>query len=80
LRIDFQGSRLTSDGGLLLVRELEDRLGLSALISKNMMDDRAQQEHSITAPESAATIHLQSLGRIKGGQVGSGIRLQRLVG
>ncbi|HLE35995.1 MAG TPA: hypothetical protein VI699_02500, partial [Candidatus Acidoferrales bacterium] len=26
LRVDFQGSRVTSDGGLLLVRELYDRL------------------------------------------------------
>jgi len=41
LRIDFQGPRVTSDGGLLLVRELDERLGLSALISKNMMDDGA---------------------------------------
>ena len=40
LRIDFQGSRVTSDDGLLLVRELDERLELSALISKNMMDDR----------------------------------------
>jgi hypothetical protein len=29
LRGDFQGSRVTSDGGLLLVRELDERLGLS---------------------------------------------------
>ena len=29
LRVDFQGSRVTSDGGLLLVRELDERLGLS---------------------------------------------------
>ena len=27
LRIEFQGSRVTSDGGLLLVRELDKRLG-----------------------------------------------------
>ncbi len=40
LRIDFQGSRVTSDGGLLLVRELDERLGLSVLIAKNTMDDR----------------------------------------
>jgi hypothetical protein len=26
LRVDFQGSRVTSDGGLLLVRELDERL------------------------------------------------------
>ena len=29
LKIDFQGSRITSDGGLILVRELDERLGLS---------------------------------------------------
>jgi len=40
LRIDFQGSRVTSDGGLLLVRELDERLGLSALILENIMDGR----------------------------------------
>jgi hypothetical protein len=27
LKIDFQGSRVTSDGGLILVRELDERLG-----------------------------------------------------
>jgi hypothetical protein len=31
LRVDFQGSRVTSDSGLLLVRELDERLGLSSL-------------------------------------------------
>jgi hypothetical protein len=33
LKVDFQGSRVTSDGGLLLVRELDERLGLSQLIA-----------------------------------------------
>jgi hypothetical protein len=35
LKVDFQGSRVTSDGGLLLVRELDERLGLSALITEH---------------------------------------------
>ena len=34
LRVDFQGSRVTSDGGLLLVRELDERLGLPAFIRR----------------------------------------------
>ena len=29
LKVDFQTSRITSDGGLLLMRELDERLGLS---------------------------------------------------
>ena len=27
LKVDFQGSRVTSDGGLILVRELDERSG-----------------------------------------------------
>ena len=34
LKVAFQGSRVTSDAGLLLVRELDERLGLEALISE----------------------------------------------
>ena len=30
LRVEFQGARVTSDGSLILVRELDERLGLSA--------------------------------------------------
>ena len=30
LKIDFQGSRVTSDGGLILVRELDECLGCVA--------------------------------------------------
>jgi hypothetical protein len=29
LKVDFQGSRVTSDGGLMLVRELDERRGFS---------------------------------------------------
>ena len=32
LKVDFQGSHVTSDGGLILVRELDERLGLGELI------------------------------------------------
>jgi hypothetical protein len=40
LRIDFQGSRVTSDGGLLVVRELDERLGLGDLIEQHVSDSR----------------------------------------
>jgi hypothetical protein len=40
LKVDFQGSRVTSDAGLLVVRELDERLGLSELISDNLTDAR----------------------------------------
>jgi hypothetical protein len=40
LKIDFQGSRVTSDGGLILVRELDERLGLGELIEQHLRDPR----------------------------------------
>ena len=40
LRVDFQGSRVTSDGGLMVVRELDERLGFSELIAQHLTDSR----------------------------------------
>ena len=34
LKIDFQSSRVTSDGGLILVRELDERLGFGEIASE----------------------------------------------
>ena len=36
LKVAFQGSRVTSDGGLILVRELDEHLGLSQLIAQHL--------------------------------------------
>jgi hypothetical protein len=33
LRVEFRGAAVTSDAGLLLPRELDERVGLSALIA-----------------------------------------------
>ena len=40
LRVDFQRSRVTADGGLILVGELDERLGLSELIEQHLTDSR----------------------------------------
>ena len=40
LKVDFQGSQVTSDGGLILVRELDERLGLGKLIDEHLTDSR----------------------------------------
>jgi hypothetical protein len=40
LKIDFLGSRVTSDGGLILVRELDERLGFGELIDRHLVDRR----------------------------------------
>jgi hypothetical protein len=40
LKVAFQGSRVTSDAGLILVRELDERLGLEAIIAEHLSDSR----------------------------------------
>ncbi len=40
LKVDFQGSRVTSEGGLILVRELDERLGMGRLIDEHLNDTR----------------------------------------
>jgi len=40
LRVEFRGATVTSDAGLLLPRELDERLGLSALIEGHLSDPR----------------------------------------
>ena len=42
LKVEFQGSRVTSDGGLILVRELDERLGFSDLIAQHITDPRGK--------------------------------------
>src|SRR6056297_929142 len=40
VRLEFKGTQLSSDGGLLVMRELDDALGLSDLASAALCDNR----------------------------------------
>lgn len=42
LRVEFQGSRVTSDSGLFLVRELDERLRFGELIERHLSDARGK--------------------------------------
>jgi len=41
LKLEFHGSKVTSDGGFLAFRELDDALGLSDLAGEHLVDPRA---------------------------------------
>ena len=56
LKVDFQGSRVTSDGGLILVRELDERLGLGKLIDEHLSDSRQGLNKKFPAGRSAAAV------------------------
>jgi hypothetical protein len=44
LKVDFQGSRVTSDGGLILVRELDERLRFNELIEQHLTGSRGKKK------------------------------------
>ena len=68
LKVDFQGSHVTSDGGLILVRELDERLGLGKLIDEYLSDSRQGLNKKFPLARSAAAVDLQPLGRLRGRQ------------
>src|SRR3546814_19001143 len=43
VRLEFRGAQISSDGGLLVMRELDDVLGLSTLASEALRDSRTGQ-------------------------------------
>jgi hypothetical protein len=55
LKVDFQGSRVTSDGGLILVRELDERLGVGDLIAKHLSDAGAARTLNFLWPICSAS-------------------------
>jgi hypothetical protein len=51
LKVDFQGSRVTSGSGLLSMRELDKRLGLSAFLTENVVE--GQPAKNTRVPDQA---------------------------
>jgi len=51
LRVEFRGATVTSDAGLLLPRELDERLGLSALIRRHLSDPRTGSNRQFPLPD-----------------------------
>ena len=51
LKIEFHGAKITSDAGLILYREMDDILGLTAHVEEVLQDPRTRKnnEHRMTA-------------------------------
>jgi hypothetical protein len=46
LKIEFHESRVTADGGLILVRQLDERLGFGELIAQHLTTHAKRRTHS----------------------------------
>ena len=68
--VAFHGSRVTSDAGLILVRELDERLGLETLIAEHLSDSRQglNTQFSLASPPAIGLSRLagEDLKRIGG--------------
>ena len=51
VRIAFDGGRLTSDAGVLLLAEIERRLGIAERLARCLTDPRAPERVQHTIPE-----------------------------
>jgi len=65
LKVDSQGSRLTSDGGLVLDRELDERL--ASVISSPVADRlTAWEGRAVASREFAVAMVVRPLGGLRG--------------
>ena len=62
LKVAFHGSRVTSDAGLILVRELDERLGLETLIAEHLSDSRQglNTQFSLADPATARRTRVEA--------------------
>lgn len=67
-RVEFRGSTVTSAAGLPLPRELDERLGLSALIERYLTDPRTGRNSPVPSAGSRSPGPLQPPRGLRGHQ------------
>jgi hypothetical protein len=65
LKLEFHGSKVTSDAGLLAYRELDEALGLTELGGGHAERLSDWQEHATLDGRSDAAVRLQPVGRLR---------------
>lgn len=62
LKIGFQGSRITSAGGLILVREVDERLGVGELVERTLIDSPVRNTQLPLADLSRQSVYNRLAG------------------
>jgi hypothetical protein len=72
VRLEFKGTQLSSDGGLLVMRELDDALGLSGLVAAalRLYNQRGTAEQHIKEGKHAFHWTRLSCRRFRDNEVG----------
>ena len=68
LRVEFRGATVTSDAGLLLPRELDEHIGLGALIERHLTDPRSGGNRQFALSDLFRQSIYKSPGGLRGHQ------------
>jgi hypothetical protein len=62
IKVGLQGSRIRSDGGLILVCELEERLGFGQLIAQHLTDFHGRNARTLEADLLRQSVYSRQAG------------------
>ena len=65
LKLEFHGTKVTSDAGLPAYRELDEALGLTSAIDSELRDNRTPKEHAAQHCSIAQAVNLQQIGWLR---------------